>query len=355
LFLDDDMILDRTLRMLMDINQNILSVEDYLSIPVQEVNQVDDRIEPLVSVIMLAWNHEATIAQAIESIISQKCDFPFELLIGEDSSSDSTLNICHLFLKKYPKIIRLLTSDANVGMHRNFARLWRRARGKYIAFCEGDDFWVDENKLAKQVAWFQAHPEFTLCGAYTKKIIKDSNGNWIQNGIIGPAKLKEKYEIQDLIPSYSFHFSSVMMRNKIIDFPRWLWDVYCVDRPLYLFCAEKGPVGFIPECLSVYRLHEGGVWSPRGELDKTEKGIALFKQLDKYFYYQHHRLIKKTVSQIIWSYSAECLLAGDSRTGRKLFRLSMAQALPALPVALKEFIKVFIRLYFPYFYTLMKL
>jgi glycosyltransferase involved in cell wall biosynthesis len=332
-----------------------ISDREMFDIPATEEGDGKQLVEnPLVSVIMITYNHDEFIAEAIESILRQKTDFPYEILIGEDQSMDHTLEICRIYQKKDPDRIRLITAESNVGMHRNISRLWCRCRGTYIAFCEGDDYWCDDRKLAKQVAWFQAHPEFTLCGAYTKKIIKDSSGNWIQSDLIGPAKIKEKYDIQDLIPGYSFHFSSVMMRNKIIDLPRWLWDVYCVDRPLYLFCAEKGPVGFVPECQSVYRLHEGGVWSPRRELDKAEKGIALFKQLDKYFYYQHHRLIKKTVSQIIWSYAAECLLTGDSRMGRKLFRLSMAQSFPALPVTPEEFIKVFIRLYFPCFYNLMK-
>jgi glycosyltransferase involved in cell wall biosynthesis len=329
---------------------------EMFDIPAREESDGNQLVEnPLVSVILITYEHGEFIAEAIDSILRQKTDFSYEILIGEDRSTDDTLDICRIYQKKHPHRIRLITAGTNVGMHRNISRLWCRCRGKYIVFCEGDDYWCDDLKLAKQVAWFQTNHEYTLCGAYTQKIIRDSNGNWMENGIIGPSEVKDKYEISDLIPSYSFHFSSIMLRHHIIDIPRWLWDVYCADRPLYLFCAEKGPVGFIPECLSVYRLHEGGLWSPRRQLDKAQKGIALFKHIDTHFHYQHHRLIKKTVGQIIWSYAAECLLAGDSRMGRKLFRLSMAQSFPALPVTPEEFIKVFIRLYFPYFYNFKKM
>lgn len=331
-----------------------LTDRDYQSIPVRELSQRKYVQKPLVSVLMLAWNHESTIEQAIESIINQKCDFHFELLIGEDCSSDATLSICKRFVERNSGQVRLFTSEGNVGMHRNFARLWHQARGKYIAFCEGDDFWTDEKKIHKQVAWLEEHPEYTLCGAHTRKIRRDDRGSWSPCGKVAPPKHLESYGIRDLIPYYHFHFSSVMIKKEVVELPRWLWEVYCVDRPLYLFCAEKGPVGCLPECMSVYRLHDGGIWSPRREMDKARKGIALFKYIDQHFHHRHHRLIRKTVSQITWFYATECLFAGDYGTGRRLLRMSMGYAFPGLPVSLAIFIKSFFRLYFPVLYSRFK-
>ena len=336
-------------------DRNILNDSDLLSIPIRELSQIEFAPAPIVSVLVLAFNHASTIEQTIESIINQKCNFPFEILIGEDCSSDATLSICKRFVEGNSNQVRLFTSDENVGMHRNFVRLWHQTRGKYIAFCEGDDFWIDENKIHKQVAWLEEHPGYTLCGAHTRKIRRDERGAWIPCGMIVPPEDRDSYGMRDLIPHYHFHFSSVMIKKEVVDFPRWLWNVYCVDRPLYIFCAEKGPVGCIPECMSVYRLHDGGIWSPRKEMDKARKGIALFKYIDEHLHRRHHRLIRRTVSQIIWSYATECLFAGDYRTGRKLFRLSMEYAFPMLPATPEILVKTFIRLYFLNLYKLFKL
>jgi glycosyltransferase involved in cell wall biosynthesis len=116
---------------------------------------------PLVSVKMMTYNHEPYITQAIEGILCQKTSFPFELVIGEDCSTDRTLEIVMDFQKKYPHVIRVVTSEKNVGAHKNSERTRKACRVKYIAFCEGDDYWQDSYKLKKQVDYLEDHPE---CG-----------------------------------------------------------------------------------------------------------------------------------------------------------------------------------------------
>ena len=275
------------------------TTQDFRRIPATEISNVSADVRPLVSVLMITWNHESHISQAIESILKQRCNFPIELIIGEDASQDQTREICVHYQKRYPGIIRLVIADENVGMHRNLARIWCRARGKYIAFCEGDDYWVDPEKLSKQTAWMEDRLKYTLCGTYTQKIIKDKNGSWTKDGIIGPPEVKEQYTMEDLIPNYTSHFSSVMVRKESIRFPRWFWDVYCADRSLYLLCAEKGSVGFIPEITSVYRMHDGGIWVSINQLEKARKGIKLFEVIDRHFDYQYNKLIRRTLGNII--------------------------------------------------------
>lgn len=328
-----------------------LTVQDFQSVPAEEMSGISPDILPLVSVLMLAYNHAAHIVQAVESILSQQCDFPFELIIGEDCSQDKTRDICIGYHKRYPEIVRVVFSEENVGMHRNFARIWHRARGKYIATCEGDDFWIDPEKLAKQVAWMESRPEFTLCGTYTETIRKDENDKWSKEGMIGPSEVKERYTLEDLIPSYTFHYSSIMVRKESIHFPRWFWDVYCGDRPLYLLCAETGPAGLIPEVTSAYRLHEGGVWSPLDKLQKAQRGIKLFETLDAHFNHRYNKLIRRTLSNILWSYMAEALDSGDRTSARKLFWSSMHYRRPSLkPSLLRIQLVVAMRLYLPTIY-----
>lgn len=306
----------------------IISKTTISAIPSVEHSSGALHATPLVTVLMLAYNHESTIVQAIESIVEQSCKFSFELLIGEDCSTDKTLEICKQYQEKYSQIIRLITSDKNVGMHKNFARLWHRARGKFIAMCEGDDFWIDEKKLDRQVAWMKAHPGYAMCGTYTEIIEKKSKNKWQKCGQIRPAKEKSRYTVADLIPSYSFHFSSILLKKEGIFFPAWFWDVYCVDRPLYLLCAEQGGVGVIPEVMSVYRLHQGGVWSPSAYREKAAKGITLFQHIDAYFEYKYSKLIQKTLGEIMWFYMAESLEQNSRKEAFALLKMSLQYQWP---------------------------
>jgi len=107
--------------------------------------------EVLVSVIMLVYNHEAYIAQAIEGVLMQKTNFKYELIIGEDCSTDNSKEIIREYHKKYPDIIYPVYWKKNVGANKNANTIRARARGKYIATCEGDDYWCDEDKLQNQI------------------------------------------------------------------------------------------------------------------------------------------------------------------------------------------------------------
>lgn len=330
---------------------NFIEKKDFAAISAHEISSTSGNISPFVSVLMLVYNHEFYLEQAIQSIIEQECAFQFELIIGEDYSQDRSREICISYQEQYPDIIRVVCADENVGMHKNFARIWHRARGKYIAACEGDDYWIDTAKLAKQVCWLEKRPEYSMCGTFTRKIIKDRQDRWVENGEIRPAVFRESYTIQDLISGYSFHFSSVVLKKDCIRFPSWFWQVYCVDRPLYLLCAEQGSVGLLPELTSVYRLHEGGIWSPVDMLDKAAKGINLFEHINKYFHYQYDSLIRKTLGQIIWFYMSEALQANDRKAGKKLLRLSIKFQFPVIGFAqCRAILVVLIRLYLPFLY-----
>src|SRR5690606_30724346 len=130
---------------------------------------------------------------------------------------------------------------------------------------------------------------------YTKRIKQDADGEWAEAGRIGPPAVKDAYYLKDLIPDYCFHTSSVLVRKNAVRFPPWFQQMYCADRPLYLLCAEQGPAGFIPEVMSTYRLHGGGIWSPVTLLAKSEKSRDLFETLDRHFGYRYHRLITRTL------------------------------------------------------------
>ncbi len=137
-------------------------------------------IEPLVSVKMITYNHAPFIARAIEGVLQQQTNFPYELVIGEDCSTDGTREIVLDFQKRYPHIIRVITSDSNVGMKKNGYRTSKACRGIYKAYCEGDDYWQNPEKIQKQADYLQSHPDcglvyssYDVYHVESKKKIKD--------------------------------------------------------------------------------------------------------------------------------------------------------------------------------------
>ena len=134
-------------------------------------------MQPLVSICCTAYNHEKYIAQALDSFLAQKCDFPFEILVHDDVSTDRTADIIREYAAKYPEIIKPMFQTENQyskGVPINETFNFPRAQGKYIALCECDDFWCDDTKLARQIAHMEADPECTF--SFTNGYVYDANG-----------------------------------------------------------------------------------------------------------------------------------------------------------------------------------
>ena len=151
---------------------------DPIEIPCIETSDPEKLCKhPVVSVHMITYNHEHYIRRAIEGVMMQKTDFDFELVIGEDCSQDKTREICFECQKKYPDKIRVLWWHENVSKFGgNDRRVTTRCRGEFIAFCEGDDWWIDETKLQKQVNAMRKYPEVGLC--FTDGYSRSLSGDW---------------------------------------------------------------------------------------------------------------------------------------------------------------------------------
>lgn len=119
-------------------------------------------MEPLLSIVTITYNHEPYIRKCIEGVLMQQVNFPIEFIIAEDCSTDGTLAICKEYAEKYPDLIKLITSENNVGAIANERRAMKAAKGKYIAFCEGDDYWTDPLKLQKQVDFLEEHLDYSV-------------------------------------------------------------------------------------------------------------------------------------------------------------------------------------------------
>ena len=220
--------------------------------------------EPLVSVCCIAYNQENYIAEAVEGFLAQRAAFPFEIIIHDDRSTDRTADIIRSYQRKHPRLIKtiLQTENQHSQGKRIFPITFAQARGKYLALCEGDDYWTDPEKLSRQVALMEERPDYSLC-FHTVARVEQSSGETVS--IVRPPVVKESYTADDLFEHGNFiQTCSTMFRSGMLrGFPDWYYRAGYGDFALFVYAARLGPAGFVDEPMAVHRLHAGGVWGGR--------------------------------------------------------------------------------------------
>lgn len=216
--------------------------------------------EPVVSVCMITYNHAQFIEEAIHGILNQKTDFPIELVIGEDCSTDSTREIIERYQQQFSDIIRLLPKCENLGVLKNFYRTLNACSGKYIALCEGDDCWTDPLKLQKQVDFLESHPDYSLC--FHNAMVHYEDRKTAEH-IFADLQTRE-YHRQELLESWLAPTASFVFLKDI--FSSTIYQKVCAskklvygDLPLILSASYCGKIYGIHDTMSIYRKHSGGV------------------------------------------------------------------------------------------------
>jgi glycosyltransferase involved in cell wall biosynthesis len=261
---------------------------------------------------MITYNHEVNIRQSIEGILMQRANFRVELVIGEDYSKDSTREICEEYVQKYPEIIKLLPSYKNLGMAPNFLRTLEECTGKYIAICDGDDYWTDPLKLQQQVDFLEANPDYGMIHSRvniidsTNKLISESHSQ-VPSGEVFYDLLKSAF-----IVTCSTCFRADIAREIIIHavtnnlkciFDYWLW----------LHVAIRSKIHFSANITSTYRSHPSGVTKGRGNILQSISALAVLDAVSyKLIHFPEKKFHKKwellvdycralTTSNLSWS------------------------------------------------------
>lgn len=240
-----------------------------------------------VSVHMPAFNHEPYIARAIESVLAQQVDFGYELVIGDDASTDGTRAVAIEYARRFPDKIRLLCNDRNLGMFDNDQRILQACRGEYIAWLESDDYWTSPSKLQKQVELLDAHPEYQACFHRASCVGGGVPATWLG----GPPIAKACYTIDDLlayghfIPSCTLVFRAAAVRAAA----GWTRHTPFLERTYAARLAVSGPIGFIDEELAAFRYHAGGIYARSSPLEQIASAIATHRLLGT-----HLRLRRRT-------------------------------------------------------------
>lgn len=237
---------------------------------------------PEITVVMLTYNHAPYLKEAIEGVLMQKTDFDFELIICNDCSPDASEQVIQPFVDKHPEIISYFRHKKNIGFIENQRFAFKKANGKYIAYCEGDDYWTCPNKLQFQYDFLEKNSEFVMTTARNLVLHQDSGK--ITND--GKDLIFENKEVVDYTqetffnerPTQTFTY---LIRREFLDL-KWI-NIYPNYRDLYYFyhLLEFGKGRAFNKIVGVYRLHEGGVYSSLAIEKKLRTSISIFKNIKK--------------------------------------------------------------------------
>ncbi|WPR71615.1 glycosyltransferase [Flavobacterium sp. NG2] len=237
-------------------------------------------IKPLVSVSVATYEQEDFIRECLEGILMQKTNFDFEIVIGEDESNDKTREICKEYAEKYPDKIRLFLRDRKLtALYDSKGQFYKSlngtvtflsCRGKYIALCEGDDYWTDPLKLQKQVEFLESNPEFGIC---FHNVIQLNTFDTSKSVVIPNVNYDLDYTLENYILSNKTATCSIVLKKECVNtIPRWFYKVPFGDLALILLVMnnsnEKGRV--LKDLMGVYRIHKGGI---HGSFHKDDKSL----------------------------------------------------------------------------------
>jgi len=254
----------------------------------------DKVIQPTISVYIITYNQSAFIAQAIESVLMQKHNFEWEILIGDDCSSDETPQIIQRYADKYPELIKIFLHKENLGYVKNTAGLLMAANGKYVASLDGDDYWIDPLKLQKQVDFLEANHDFSICFHNVKVIQGTNEANFT---LLNSDIQKEITTIEDICRINYIHPASCTYRNYLIKkLPVWYYNECPINEwPIYILLAEHGKIKYINEVMAIYRRHEGAYNSRHNMVYKVKDVITVVHLANKHLNYKFDKIFTQAL------------------------------------------------------------
>ena len=277
---------------------------------------------PVVSIAVTTFNMEKFVSKGLDSWLAQKTSFPFEIVISDDGSEDGTRDVVERYMQNHSNIRLICTG--HIGKMPNFIRSMQECKGKYVALCDGDDFWIDENKLQKQFDFMESHPDFVSCFTNSYVWNVETNEKKIAKTHIWDEATTEgllEHRDDDNVQMSPGHTSTYFYRNGLVDkYPEWMYGDVMTDFPTYMLHSRYGKSKFINEITSVYRHTLNGVSSKNWNAIKaTKRRIFVYENVNRDFGYKYKRIINPILADYYYT------------LGKRLYKSShKLEAIPAL-------------------------
>ena len=305
---------------------------------------------PLVSVMMVTYNQEAYVRAALDSILMQQVDFEYEIVIGEDYSTDRTRDIVTEYQQRYGAKFRPLFHATNMGVSRNWEFTMQQCRGTYVALLEGDDYWTNPHKLQKQVDFLESHPDFSMC-FHNAKVVYEGGESPPASHLMTQAQQAE-FTLDDITKDWHIATGSVLYRRALMpDLPTWVHDSVVVDLPLLSILASRGRVGFLNEEMSVYRVNSGGVSQTARKEVYLLRLVRMYSQLDQHLALAQHRNMMLKTADAYQALASSMNTQGRHREARRYIWRSLQSRLAVTVLPRKSTIKVLLISIMPSFYN----
>ena len=250
-----------------------------------------------VSVRIVTYNHGKFIAQTIDSALMQQVNFDYEIVIGEDLSTDNTRDIVIDYQKRYPDKIRLLLHERNLGMIRNGMQTTKACRGEYIARLDGDDYWTSPYKLQNQMEFMDNHPDYAMCSHSVEVVDKDNLGS-IPKTLRAPVE-KYTFTLDDLLIYGNFlPTCSVFYRREYLSsYPDWFKEAPIGDWITNIIVSQYGKIAFLDQLMAAYRIHSGGIYTKADTLTRAKEGLKCRKMIGQHLKLKNNAVYRKTLTE----------------------------------------------------------
>lgn len=257
-----------------------------------------------VSVCISAYNHEDFIEEALTSVLNQECSFDFEIILSNDRSTDQTHEVIRKIIDNHPRgeKIRYFNQEKNLGINGNLIFTLEQATGKYIALLEGDDYWLDKNKLQKQFDFLGANPDYTLFTAAYRTVTLDHQ----QFDRKMDGDVKDFTYTFDTIKGFSPNYLNMFFLRQSLEVEKLKEFVYSGDNVIFLLCLSKGKIYFSNEILAFRRTHANSAWTAKSEIERKKMGI---EQLIGLYRFPEYR---KSIRSSLFYVSLDLLRSGQN-------------------------------------------
>jgi glycosyltransferase involved in cell wall biosynthesis len=302
------------------------------------------------SVLIVTYNQQDLIGQAIESALSQVTDFDYEIVVADDCSTDRTRSVACGYCDRFPDRVRVLIRERNLGLMGNLPQAFLECRGDYVACLDGDDYWTGSEKLQRQVDFLDAHPDYSICFHNALMVWDDSSEG---PTLHSPPGRRSTYHLDELLVHDFISTSAAVVRNHLVRaFPDWYARFPVPDWPFFVLHAMHGKIGYLDADWSVYRQHAGGAYSPLAYEKQREQNIAIIRLFRESLGPEWRTLLTDAAHSRCLSLALHYRRLGNKSRARKFARMARREVDSGLLGSLRMAAKVFTYMHVPALYDL---